>query len=199
LINTNSSAALNGVGGAVMSSASKLQGLASGGLAGATDLLSSAEKLGGQLKAEGASLVPSVTSILPKGLGNELQSAVKAIASSNPDKIKIPVVAENTVKRDSVDSQISSIISNPKVPPPEYGGDVQQDIQTGEESLLTYKEKLKDQKARFNTQFAVATQAKKAYQDAANSLPAGDPKLLELKNKFEEEYKKALEISAEIA
>ena len=124
--------------------------------------------------------------------------AVKAIATSNPDKIKVPIVAENTVQRDSVDTQVTTIISNPKVPPPEYGGDTQQQIQTQEDDLYTYKQKLKEQQTRFNTQLAIAKKAKQEYQDAANQLPAGDPKIIQLKEKFQAEYKKALEISAEL-
>ena len=32
----------------------------------------------------------------------------------------------------------------------------------------------------------------------SNELPAGDPKVIELKEKFQAEYKKALEISVEL-
>ena len=210
LINTNSSAALNGVSGSLMSSASKLEGslgpiadkfgaqFASGKPINSQEFIASAEQIGEQLKQEGSSLVPAVTSVLPKGLGNELNSAVKAIATSNPDKIKVPIVAENTVQRDSVDTQVTTIISNPKVPPPDYGGDTQQEIKTQQDDLYTYKQKLKEQQARFDAQLAIAKKAKQEYQNAANELPAGDPKVVELKEKFQAEYKKALEISVEL-
>lgn len=211
LINTNSSAALNGVAGPLMSSASKLEGslgpiadkfgtqFAGGKPINAQEFINSAEQIGEQLKAEGSTLVPAVTSVLPKGLGNELNSAVKAIASSNPDKIKVPIVAENTVDRTSVNSQVTAIIDNPKIPPPEYGGDTQQQIQTQQESLIEYRQKLKESKARFDAQFAITKKAKQEWQDAANTLPAGDPKIAELKKIFEDEYKKSLELLEEQA
>ena len=197
LINTNSSAALNGVAGSVMSSASKLQGLAAGGLGGLPSI-SSIESLGEQLKAQGASLVPAISSVLPKGLGNELQSAVNAIATSNPDKIKIPIVAENTIKRDTVDSQVTSIIGNSKIPPPKYGGDVQKEIQSDADKLSSYRAKLKENQKKYDAQFAIAKKAKNDWIDARNTLPEGDPQILELKKKFEEEYKLTLEISDEL-
>jgi hypothetical protein len=182
LINTNSSAALNGVAGSLMSSASKLQGLASGGIGGLTgglpgtgDLLASAEKLG-------ASLVPAATSILPAGLGNELQSAVKAIASSNPDKIKVPVVAENTVKRDSVDSQISSIIGDAKIPPPVYG-DLQTKIQAQQDKLTDITKQLQREELKLDS-------VKQELDTASNNLPAGDPSIDQLKQKVESQARR---------
>lgn len=208
LINTNSAAALNGASGSLMSSASKLQGSLgpiadkfgsqlSGGM-NTGDFISSAEKIGEQLKAEGASLVPAISSVLPKGLGNELNSAVKAIATSNPDKIKVPIVAENTVQRGSVDTQVTTIIDNPKIPPPNYSGNVQQEIQSDTEKYFEYKAKLKENQKKYDAQFAIAKKAKNDWIDARNTLPEGDPKIAELKQKFEDEFKATLAISDEL-
>jgi len=201
LINTNASSLLNGVSPSTMSAASVVgkalggAGLPAGGLSGLT---SGASGILDGIKSQSGSLMSTASSILPKGLASQLNSAVNAIASENPEKLKVPIVAENTVNRGPLDSQVSSIIDNPKIPPPTYG-DIQTQIQTEQESLEVYNQKLKEQRARFNAQLAITKQAKQQYEDAAHRLPPGDPTIAELKTKFEEEYKKVLDITAELA
>ena len=66
------------------------------------------------------------------------------------------------------------------------------------ETLEAFNVKRKEQQKRFNEQFEITKTAKEVWENASNTLPAGDPTIAELKKKFEAEYLKSLQISGEL-
>jgi hypothetical protein len=145
------------------------------------------------------SLTSLVSSGLPPGAAAQLSAAISALSSTSGVQVKIPTVATNTVDRSEVNSLIKNNFGDSKIPPPDFSGTSQAEISAKTETLADYKETLKEQQQRFNDQLEVAKQAKAEWVTAYNSLPAGDPKITELKKKYEAEYKKALLIADEIA
>lgn len=202
VINNNVSAALAGASQQVMAEAAsigKTLGGVTAGLPSGSDLTASLSDLQNKLKQGSESLVAMASSVLPKGLAAELNSAVNAIAASSPDKLKIPVVATNTVNRGEITSQVSSIISNPKIPAPSYTDGIQQYLKDEQAKLDAQKEKQKENQKRFDAQYAITAASKKEWLDAANNAPEGDPVVAELKQKFIDEYGKLIDIAAENA
>lgn len=145
------------------------------------------------------SLTSLVASGLPPGAAAQLSAAISALSSTSDSQVKIPTVATNTVDRSEVNSLITNNFGDKKIPPPDFSGTSEAEITAKTDTVTEYKATLKEQQQRFNEQLAIATQAKKDWINAYNSLPAGDPKIAELKVKYENEYKKALLIADEIA
>lgn len=145
------------------------------------------------------SLATTASSLLPKELAAELNSAINALGAIGPTQVKLPTVAENTTDRTGFNSQVKSIIGNPKVPPPFYGSQAEFDsyVEREEAKLAENRIKLKDRQRRFDEQLAVAKSVKEDWYSAVQSLPTGDPQIEALKKKYETEYLKALKIAEE--
>ena len=132
------------------------------------------------------SLLSSVTSLLPKGLAAQLNSAISALSSSGPGAIKMPVVATNTTDRSSVTTQIGSILSNPKIPSPKYSTQVAAanyfDAENAKlEQQIQARAALKSQ---LHTQEALTLQLRTEYQNAIDSYPPGDPIIVDKREQY---------------
>lgn len=164
LANNSASGLMNNIPTSLAGASSLVNNLTGGALASGLSSLT-----GGS-----GSLLSSATSLLPKGLAAQLNSAISALSSSGPGAIKMPVVATNTTDRTGVTTQIGSILGNPKIPAPAYGG-------LGDVKSLSAK---LDAQAVSNNKLQAALEessaAKQAYYTAKNDLPAGDPKITEL-------------------
>lgn len=176
LANNAASGLMNNIPTSVASASSLVNNLTGGALASGLSSLS-----GGA-----GSLLSSATSLLPAGLAAQLNSAIGALSTSGPGAIKMPVVASNTTDRTGVTSQIGSILSNPKIPSPKYGA---------QNALLNYFEadtkKLEQQqaaRAAIKTQLdevqAATLKIRDDYQNAIDTLPPGDPGIVEQREKY---------------
>jgi hypothetical protein len=131
-------------------------------------------------------LLSSVTSLLPKGLAAQLNSAISALSSSGPGAIKMPVVATNTTDRSSVTTQIDSILGNPKIPSPKYSTQV-----AAANYFEAENQKLEQQlqakaalKSQLHTQEALTLQLRTEYQNAIDSYPPGDPIIVDKREQY---------------
>lgn len=202
VISNTASAALNGTSQQLMAQASQV-GKTLGGLTSQLSSLDSAMSsladLESKLKSDAGSLLGVASSVLPKGLAAELSSAVNSIASSSPDKLKVPVVAVNTVDRQEITSQVSAILGNPKIPAPNYGGLTTEQANNEMAKIEEKTKKIEELRKKSDSQFLVTMAAKTAWLNAVNTLPEGDPTIAELKDKFIVELAKQTEITKEIS
>ena len=200
IINNNASGLLSGAGSQVMSAAadaSKLLSGVTGGLPNPSDLLS---KLQSNFKPESGSLAGLAASVLPPALANQLSSALSSITANNPNQLQVPTVAVGTVNRGSVDSQLSSILGNPKIPAPSYGS-----LASFNSNYEKEMAKIQDRRKRFNElakrvdeQKVVNSKAQQAFEDAEKNLPEGDPQLVVLNTTWKQEYAKYRDLVREL-
>lgn len=193
-INNGAAGLLNNTSGQIMAEASKAAGLLGSAQQGLTSGLSSLtgalSSIQNTLKANAGSLVGIASSVLPKSLSTQLTAAINSVAANSPNQLKIPTVAVNTVDRASVDSQITGILGNSKIPPPTYSSPLTSYLENETKKLEEQRKKRAEIQKRADVQFKVAMDAKKEYTDAINNLPEGDPGIQEAREKFIAERKK---------
>jgi len=175
-----------------------------GAATGITNLANSFLPKDAQLKSPGALLGLANTG-LPQSAVAQLTGALSALNFGGGNPIRMPVVATGTFNRSGLSTQITSVLGDPKIPPPTFS-DYPLERDQAIQALDLQNQKLLDELAqrkavndRFNKQLEVAKAAKAAYIEAQNSLPEGDPTLAQLKQKFEDEVRKLLEIQKEFS
>lgn len=126
-----------------------------------------------------------VLSELPAGEAAQLKSAIASVSKNSSTPINLPVNAVNTNDRSEINTQIKSLLGNSKIPLPNFSGSGPSD------SAKNAVQKTIDNNialtSSFNSLIEQNEQVEKAkieYFEAESSLPAGDPKIEETKNKW---------------
>ena len=163
-------------------------------------LIGGASSLISKLKLPGASLQALASAGLSPALAAKLNSSIASLSSGGAVPITLPTVGVNTdATRTALSTQLASVFGSNKIQVPNYSGNP---ATTGEtaatETLEAFNVRRKEIEKRFNAQFEIANSAKLAMVDAINTLPAGDPKIAELRKKFADEYLTAMKISEEL-
>jgi hypothetical protein len=164
------------------------------------NITGAANTLVNQLKQPGASLLQKASLGLSPAALTLLENSIAQISSEGGTQIKPPTVGTSTDNtRPALASQLQNLFGSSKIQVPNYAGNP---ATTGEtaatETLEAFNVKRKEQEKRFNAQFEIANSAKLAMVDAINTLPAGDPRIAELRKKFADEYLTAMKISEEL-
>lgn len=182
---------VNTIPGAIKSITSNLNSLPSG-LPGVGSIINTLQSTGKTLN----SVVNSALSAakLPAGAAAELTSAISSLASGGGVPIKLPVVGFNTVDRDSITTQITGILGSPKIPLPPYKGNPATVGKTSATAALDARlAKLRqgsEKTDEINQQVVKIDEAKAAWLNAISDLPAGDPRINSLKQKYYDELDK---------
>ena len=130
-------------------------------------------KLGGVLGKEGG-LTNLISSALPLGKAAGLLSGLSALGAGGPAKIKLPTISFNTFDRLGVDSQVKTLLSNPKIPLPNLVGEIKAGVVNQVEQLIKKNKdafKIFDELENWDQKIKEATD--KLYEAEIN-LPAGD-------------------------
>ena len=130
-------------------------------------------KLGGILGKEGG-LTNLISSALPLGKAAGLLSGLSALGAGGPAKIKLPTISFNTFDRLGVDSQVKTLLSNPKIPLPNLVGEIKEGIANQVDQLIKKNKdafKIFDELENWDQKIKEATD--KLF-DAEINLPAGD-------------------------
>jgi hypothetical protein len=146
-----------------------------------------------------ATLADLAATGLPASAAASLNSAIGALSSAGTADIKMPVAALNTTDRTELTAQISSVLGSTKIPVPNFSGGISSSARAGIsrlDDLLNQQRKLVVEK---EAQGKVADAARKAFLEAKNNLPAGDPKIEELKVVYIAEVDKFTEITKKIS
>lgn len=152
--------------------------------------LASVEKIAGDIGGQLDNLTSLVSSGLPAGAAAELASAVSALSAGGAAAIKLPSIGFNTTDRAAITSQIKSVLGNPKIPMPNLVGEITTEVKSELEKLQEIGTKSFEVMDKIAEHDKKILSAIKAYNDAEQNLPAGDPKLQELLaawNKLEED------------
>ena len=159
----------------------------------------------GSLNASGAPSLDSLTqglqsgkqglaSLASAGLSASsaaaLTASINSLSTSSPFPIKMPTVAEATVERGEINSQVTKLLGNPIIPPPynSYSDDLVNQQNT---ASAKHDQKVKiyfiylDLKEAYNKEyeirFAAVDAEFNAYVELKKTLPQGDPQLVRAK------------------
>jgi hypothetical protein len=130
-------------------------------------------KLGGVLGKEGG-LTNLISSALPLGKAAGLLSGLSALGAGGPAKVKLPTISFNTFDRLGVDSQVKTLLSNPKIPLPNLVGEIKAGVVNQVEQLIKKNKdafKIFDELENWDQKIKEATD--KLFEAEAN-FPAGD-------------------------
>lgn len=201
VIGNNTSGLLNNASNQLLAEASKVGNLIGSANQTISSLSGTLSSLQNIVKSNAGSLAGLASSVLPKSLSAQLTSAINSVVSNNPSQLKIPTVAVNTVDRSSVDTQVTSILGDSKIPPPYYGSveESRDAVKKAEADLEENRRFLKDNQKRFKAQEQVVLKAKNDYEQAISNLPEGDPEIVSKRAIYSEEYKKLVAITTELA
>lgn len=139
---------------------------------------------------------------LPASSLAQLTAFTSAVGNGGSTSIRLPTVGINTTNRTSINAQTSALLGDSKIPQPNFSGSINEIAESKYQQELAKQQaesdKRKDNRIRFDAQFAVTKKAKEEFSNALNTLDEGDPQIAELKAKYIEEYKKLLAISNEL-
>ena len=145
-----------------------------------------ASNLINQLKLPGASLQALASIGLSPALASKLNSSIASLSSGGAVPITLPNIGTNTDgTRPALSTQLASVFGNTKIPLPNYSGNPATTGETaGTEAI---RNKAEDQRVLTEKVFAKVAEvreARLAFTTAKNELPAGDPQINELRNKW---------------
>ena len=153
-----------GVAGSIGAQAQQLAGSASSLIGSATDKLGSA----------GNSLATLATKGLPASAVNELNASIASLSAGGSNPLKLPTIAENTIDRSSIQSQITSLLGDPAIPAPSFGAP-SESAQAEYDQIVASNEEISniaDQLLELQDQI---DSARIRVNIASNDLPKGDP------------------------
>lgn len=132
-------------------------------------------------------LASSIASKLPLGDASKLLSSLSALGAGGASPIKLPSLGINTVNRGELTSQIKSVIGDPGIPNPNFVGEIKEEtVSALEQKQVEVKQTLDSLSKELEAATTAADAAKKAYIEAARTLPEGDPGLAAARQKYNE-------------
>ena len=166
-----------------ISSIASANPLASSGVLNAASNVAGALTKGlDDLKSGKLSLASLASAGLPVGAAAQLNAAISSMSSGGAVQIKLPTVAINTNDRSELTSQVTSLLGDAKIPPPNFAGASEDVYKAGLSKIDAKKEKYKEIDAKLEalneeakTVRAQYNASAETYENANNNLPAGDP------------------------
>jgi hypothetical protein len=149
-------------------------------------LTGAASTLINKLKLPGASLQALASVGLSPALAAKLNSSIASLSSGGAVPITLPDVGVNTnLTRTALSTQLASVFGSNKIQVPNYSGNPATTGETAGTQALTNK--ADEQRVLTEKVFAKVgevREARLAFTKAKNELPAGDPQINELRNKW---------------
>ena len=136
--------------------------------------------IAGTLIGKANSLGSLIGAGLPLGEVSQLSSVLSSLSSSGKSQIKLPQVGFNTFARESITSQILSVLDNIKIPLPNLLGEISQEVSNAIDSISNISKEMytvQDDLAQWDV---MLEQAKNAFYNAERTLPQGDPSITQL-------------------
>jgi hypothetical protein len=117
-----------------------------------------------------------------------LNSAISSISSTGVADIKMPVAALNTTNRSEITAQLTAQLGNPKIPAPNFSGisiaNINAQTTALEKTTADKKARRAEVTQQLDIEKATLMQVRKEYQNAIDSYPPGDEKIVELREKY---------------
>ena len=130
-----------------------------------------------ELSAGLGSLQASVQNALSPENTAKLSSALASLTAAIPSAVKLPVVGANSNDRSEITSQINSVLSDLKIPKPNFGTGPSDSAKSAEEVSKNLQEvvgKAKEVALQAQTQIDAA---KKKFYEVSNTLAQGSPEI----------------------
>jgi hypothetical protein len=145
-----------------------------------------ASNLINQLKLPGASLQALASIGLSPALASKLNSSIASLSSGGSVPITLPNIGTNTDgTRPALSTQLASVFGNTKIPLPNYSGNPATTGETaGTEAIRNKAEEQRVLTEKVFAKVGEVREARLAFTTAKNELPAGDPQINELRNKW---------------
>jgi hypothetical protein len=145
-----------------------------------------AGQLGGvldKLKSGSSSLSSLALSSLPPGASAEINAAMSSLTSVGASPVKLPIVASNTFDRSEITAQIGSLLGNPKIPKPNFTGE----IPSAAKAILQAAQQKLTKSTIVGSEVSTLSidlkQAQSQLEAAEQSYPPGDPQIETSKEK----------------
>lgn len=139
---------------------------------------------------------------LPSSGVAQLSTALGSLNFGGGNASRIPVIATNTYNRGALTGQVTSLLGDPKIPAPNFTGEVSEAATTSVANLADARKAKADKIAELDEKLAqqklIANEAIAAQEKAKNSLPAGDPTIAELRQRAIAEVDKQIALQNEI-
>ena len=118
-----------------------------------------------------------------------LTASMNSLSTASPFPIKMPTVAENTINRSEISSQIGNLLGDKKVPVPDFSGLTATPMRDLSQSEITaYDANKKEIETLTEDRYALARaqiDARYALSKAKQDLPQGDPSIPTLEQAVE--------------
>jgi hypothetical protein len=133
------------------------------------------------LKSGKLTLASLASAGLPAGAAAQLNAAISSMSSGGAVQIKLPTVATNTNDRSELTAQVTSLLGDAKIPIPNFAGNP---ATTGESPSISKLNEQSEVTKKIIAKTEEVREARLAFAKAKNELPAGDPQINELRNKW---------------
>ena len=149
-------------------------------------LTGTASSLINKLKLPGASLQALASVGLSPALAAKLNSSIASLSSGGAVPITLPNVGTNTDNtRTALSTQLASVFGSSKIPTPNYSGNPATTGETpGTQALANNADEQRELTEKVFAKVGEVREARLAFTKAKNELPAGDPQINELRNKW---------------
>jgi hypothetical protein len=129
-----------------------------------------------KLQTTGQSLTSFALSGLPPGASAELNAAMGAIGFGGASAIKMPSIGINTNALGEVQSQVTSLLGDPRIPAPDFG-EVVESAAEQLQSILQQNNQVDGMLSEISNLSDQIDNAEENYFNLENTLPRGDPQL----------------------
>lgn len=149
-----------------------------GGLTG--NIPDVAGQIGGaldKLKSGSSSLSSLALNGLPPGASSEINAAMSSLTSMGPSPVKLPTVASNTFDRSEITAQISSLLGDPKIPKPNFTGEIPSAAKAALQAAQEKVTKSTIVSSEVSTLSIDLKYAQSQLEAAEQSYPPGDPEI----------------------
>ena len=130
-----------------------------------------------------------VSTGLPPAAAASLTASMNSLSTSSPFPIKMPTVAENTINRSEISSQISNLLGDKKVPMPDFSGLAATPVRDlSQADIAAYDANKKEIETLTEDRYALVkaeADARYTLSKAKQDLPQGDPSIPALEQAVE--------------
>jgi hypothetical protein len=144
-----------------------------------------ASNLVNQLKLPGASLLQFAAAGLGPALAAKLGTSIASLPNGG-SPVTVPIIGTNTDgTRPALSTQLARVFGSSKIPTPNYSGNPATTGETaGTVALSKNADEQRELTEKVFAKVAEVREARLAFTKAKNELPAGDPQINELRNKW---------------
>jgi len=157
-------------------------GLASSGSGAFSNFQDDIVKTIGNLQASKGGLAKTALANLPPGEAEALNAATSSIGFGGAGALQLPTIGENTFNSSSVDSQLSGLLEDSRIPDIDYGSEPDPAGINALEKAIQQNNQIDNELTNLSQLQEQINQAREEYFTLENTLLPGDPILDQARN-----------------